>query len=167
MEKTEQRIRRLERARWFAPVPALIIYAATAGVFPDWLSIFLVLGFMFGFSAICSTEKKRMIREGITLDIRFVLTAVGQREAICEVKTIKIGMVVRVYLINAGNRTELCSRAIVKGISEGWYKRYVCATQIVDVARRSELKDAQLMLDNNLVDDMRKELEERRKRRKK
>ena len=58
MEKAEQRTKTLEAVRWLAPLPALVIYIATNGVFADWISIILVLGFLLGFSGICNAEKR-------------------------------------------------------------------------------------------------------------
>lgn len=164
MEKEKRKIKILESARWFSFVPGLIIYIATNGVFADWISIVLVLGFMFGFSAICNAEKKRIVWENIVSDMRAALDSVGQTEALFEVKKIKIGMVVRVYLIRAKHRSAICSKAIIESISDGWYRRYICATQIVDINKKEEMKDAQFMLDEDLVEDMRKKLEERRRK---
>ena len=167
MEKAEQRTKTLEAVRWLAPLPALVIYIATNGVFADWISIILVLGFFLFFSGICNAEKKRIVWENIVKDIRNALNEVGQKEAIFEVKTIKIGMVVRVYLVKAKQRSAACSKAIVKSVSEGWYRRYICATQIIDLHKKEDLKDAKLILDDDLLNDMKEKLEERRRNRKK
>ncbi len=163
MEKAEQRIKLLEGVRWLAPIPALVIFIAANGVFADWITILLAFGFMFGFSGICNSERKRVVWENIVKDIREALNTVGQKEAIFEVKTIKIGMVVRVYLIRARQKSAECSKVIVQSISEGWYKRYICATQIVDLNNKDDVRNAKLLLDEDLLNDMKKKMEERRR----
>jgi len=156
MEKSERKIRMLEAIRWLGPVPALIVYIAVNGVFPDWLTIILVIGFMFGFSAICNSERKRVLCDDIVRDIRGALRSAGHRDAVFEVKPMKIGIVIRVYLIRARQKSAVCSKAIVSSISRGWYKRYVCATQIVDLDSESDVREAQLVLNEDLLADIRK-----------
>lgn len=154
MERAERRIRALAAVRWLAPVPALIIYIAVNGIFPDWATMVLAVGFMFGFSHICNSERKRILCDDIIKDIRTALNEAGHREAVFEVKPMKIGIVVRVYLIRARQKSAECSRVIVHSISIGWYKPYVFATQIVDLDSASDVKEAQLVLNEDLIADI-------------
>ena len=88
--------------------------------------------------------------------IRGALKRAGNKDAVFEVKLMKIGIVIRVYLIRARQKSVICSKSIVSSISRGWYKRYICATQIVDLDNESDVKEAQLMLNEDLWADIRK-----------
>ncbi len=156
MERSERKIKILEAIRWMGILPSIIIYLAINGLFPNWLTVVITVGFVFGFLIICNSEKKRVLCDDIVKDIRGALKRAGHKDAVFEVKLMKIGIVIRVYLIRARQTSAICSKSIVSSISKGWYKRYVCATQIVDLDNESDVKEAQLMLNEDLWADIRK-----------
>lgn len=140
-------------------VPCAIMFAATQGVFSPWVTGLLSALAAVGFYTITDGARKHILCEHIVGDIRNALNSIGHGEVVFELKSLKIGIVVRVYLISAKQKTTKCTRAVVDSISNAWYRRYVCATQIVDLENEGEVKNAQLALDEELLADLRSRTE--------
>lgn len=164
MDKSERTIKTLDSIRWVGIVPALIIYAVCAGVFAPWLTVVLTVGFWAGFIVICSSEKKRILCADIVRDIRGALAKAGHKDAVFEIKPLKIGIVIRVYLIRARHKATLCSEAISSSIASGWYRRYVRAMQIVDLDSEADVGEAQMMFNEDLWMDIREKSGKGRKK---
>lgn len=155
MGKSERTIKTLNSVRWLGIMPALIIYAACAGVFAPWLTAVLTVGFWAGFAFICTSEKKRILCADIVKDITGALARAGHKDAVFEIKPLKIGIVIRVYLIRARHKSMLCSEAITSSITSGWYRHYVRAMQIVDLDSEADVSEAQMMFNEDLWADIR------------
>lgn len=156
--KQEKQVKTLSLLRWAAIVPGLIMYNVALNAFGyNWaltLSFLAVMGFCY----ICSKERRMILFESIVDDIKAELKRVGHDAAIYELKNLKSGIIVRVYLVGAGAKAYLCNRAIVDTLSRGWYSRQVAITQIVDLASETDLREAKEALDEDLIEEMRNRL---------
>lgn len=154
MEILEKKIKFLSWFRWMGFGPAIIIYLAAYGVFSRWICLILFAAFALGFYNICNSERKKILCDNIVGDIRKALNRVGQNHAVFELKSMKIGIVVRVYLIRARQKSPVCNKAVVESISNGWYRPYICATQIVDLDSENDIREAQDVLNEDLLKDI-------------
>ena len=154
MESNEKIVGILSRVRWLCPVPAVIMYMGTIDAFGSSWATALGLIFMLGFYYICNRERRLLLCESIVTDIREELKKVGHETAVYELRSLRIGIVVRVYLIKAGSRAHLCNRAVLSVLTRGWYRKFVSATQIVDLDSEVDIKEAKISLDEDLLDDL-------------
>lgn len=156
--KQARQVKNLGMLRWMAPIPATIMYLVTVDSFGyNWALTLAFLAFI-GFYYICNKERQLVLCESIVGDIKSELARLGHEKAIYELKNLKSGVIVRVYLIGAGAKAYLCNRAIVDTLSKGWYSGHISITQIVDLSNESDLREAKETLDEDLIDEMRERL---------
>ena len=96
----------------------------------------------------------RVICEEIVKDAAQALEMRGQNENIFEVKSMSFGIVVRVYLVKARQEGPACTKAVLDKLSQGWYKKFIWITQVVDIDGEKDIKEAQKALDKSLLDDI-------------
>lgn len=156
--KKEKQVKNLGLLKWMAPIPAVIMYMVAVDSFG--YNIALPLSFLAfaGFYYICSKERRLVLCESIVDDIKSELARLGHDKVVYELRNLKSGIIVRVYLIGAGAKAYLCNRAIVDTLSRGWYSRHISITQIVDLPSERDIKDAKETLDEDLLDEMRERL---------
>ena len=156
--KQQKQVKTLSLMRWAAIIPGLIMYSATLDKFGyNWaltLSFLAVMGFCY----ICSKERRMILCESIVADIKKELQNLGHEKAVYELKNLKSGIIVRVYLIGAGAKAYLCNRAVIETLSRGWYSGHISITQIVDLASEADIREAKETLDEDLLDEMRDRL---------
>lgn len=156
--KQAKQVKTLSMLRWAAVIPGLIMYNVALKAFGyNWaltLSFLAVMGFCY----ICSKERRMILFESIVDDIKKELKRIGHDAAVYELKNLKSGIIVRVYLIRAGAKAYLCNRAIVDTLSKGWYSKNVAITQIVDLDSERDIGEAKEALDEDLLDEMRDRL---------
>lgn len=162
MSGTERHVRTLERIRWLAFVPATVMYVGTVGAFGSIPAAVLSVIAMACFFLVCNSGKKRMLWDHIVSDICDGLEKVGHKEAVFELKSLSVGIVVRVYLIRARQKTAFCKKAIEERVLNGWYNDYVCVTQVVDLSNEGDIKVAQEELDAALVKELKENVLKRR-----
>lgn len=155
MEKAEKNSRNLDRLKWFWCVPAALMFAGTQLTFGKVGAFGLAITFGIAFYLICSRASQFIICEDIVKDMRDTLDRMGQRENMFEVKGFGMGLVVRVYMIQAGRRMSECNKAVLEKLDRGWYKSHIWVTQIVDIESEDDVHQAQLVLNKALLDESR------------
>lgn len=156
MEKIRKKADFLGRIKWLGLILGIFMYYATVDAFGDIVSTILGCIAATSFYIICENERKTMICRHVSQQLRGVLQKIGQRESVFEIKASSTGFVIRVYLIRAGERAPLCTKALLDSIANSWYRSRVWATQIVDVDEPEEIPDAQKMLNDELFEDLKK-----------
>lgn len=154
MEKVRKRADLLGRIKWLGLLLGLIMYYATADAFGDIISMILACVAATAFYVMCNNEKKSIMATHVTNHLDEVLKNFGQRGSVFEIKASNTGMVVRVYLIGAGERAAACSKLILDTIANSWYRSRVWITQIVDLERKEDLPEAQRALNEELFNSI-------------
>lgn len=154
MEKTRKRAELLGRIKWLGLLFGLVMYYATADVFGDVISMILACVAATTFYVMCNNERKSTIATHVTKHLQEVLKNFGQQDSVFEIKTPNTGMVVRVYLIGAGERAVACSKLILDTIANSWYRSRVWITQIVDLEKREDIPEAQRALNEELFNSI-------------
>lgn len=152
MNKAEKNSITLGRMKWFWCVPAALMYTVTQIPFGRPVAFALCLIFGAAFYLICSRASNYIICEDIINDMREALEKLGHSDSIFEIKSFNSGLVVRVYLIRARQKADMCNMAIIKGLEKGWYKKHLWMTQIVDLADAEEVTEARSKLNLALLD---------------
>ena len=101
MEKARRDSLKLGRLKWLCFVPATVMFLWTRAAFGTTVSIILAFAFGIAFGKICSRGKRTIICEEIIRDMKHGLSKAGFYDTVFEIKSLNIGLVVRVYLIKA------------------------------------------------------------------
>lgn len=118
----------------------------------------VILGFIagIGFFAICDYERRSILFDYIADSIKSEITKIGELECHIEIKMLRIGLIIRVYLVRAGDQTGKYSKAIVDAISKSWYRQNVWITQVVGIDNESDIKEAEADLNNDVIKEIEK-----------
>lgn len=156
MDRVRRKADFLGKIKWIGLLLGIFMYYATLEAFGDIVSTILGCIAATSFYLICENERKTVISRHVSEQLRGVLQKLGQRESVLEIKASSTGFVIRVYLIRAGERAPLCTKALLDSIASSWYRSRVWATQIVDVDEPEEILEAQKMLNDQLFEDIKK-----------
>ena len=156
MEKVKKKIDILEKARWLGVLFGVIMFGATEPLVGVWIATALSMAANLGFFFICEKEKNATICEHVAEDLKAAISAVGNQKCLVETKKLQLGLLTRVYLINAGAKAPVYSQLVIDRIHSSWYKKQVWITQCGDLSSEGEFKDAQEMLDDELYEDIQK-----------
>lgn len=146
MNRAEKNSKKINRLRWLCFVPASVMYIAAEAAFGTLMGITLGAVFGIAFFMVCHRGSMMIVCEDIVEDMKTTLDKIGQAETIFEVKCLSTGFVVRVYLIKAKNRAQICRRAIIEKLEQGWYKNKIWVTQVIAVENEEDIKKAQKAL---------------------
>ena len=154
MESVRKKADLLGRIKWLGLLLGLLMYYATAYAFGDIISTVLACIAATVFYVMCENERKSIVSRHVSDQLSQTLNRIGQTENVFEIKTANMGMIIRVYLIRAGERAPACTKAVLDAIAKSWYCSRVWVTQIVDLDRREEIPQAQQALNEELLDDL-------------
>lgn len=166
MENNKRTVKILSGIRWLCPIPGIIMYVGTINAFGHSWAIALAAFFTSAFYFFCSRERRLVLCQSIVEDIKKELDRIGHEAVIYELRALRLGIVVRVYLIKAGKKAQLCNQAILSIIRNGWYKKFVSATQVVDLDNEVDLNEAKASLDEDLLVEFKERLLRGRRNRK-
>ncbi|MBR5229614.1 MAG: hypothetical protein IKW01_02065 [Firmicutes bacterium] len=126
----------------------------------------MTLGTIAGvaFLYICENEKKRLIGDHVAKDLKEALCKGGYKDTVFEMKHMRPGMIIRIYVINSGKNTIYCNGIIVRQIQRSWYKDKIWITQLVGVRNEEEIGTARDTLDDELIEDIRRMRDEARRK---
>ncbi len=156
MERERKQAGILSRLKWMGILTGIVMYYATFTSFGSTFSTILACIAAVAFYTICENERRRVVSGCVSKHLSEVLAGVGQSETFFEIKTSNVGMLIRIYLIGAGDRTALCARAATNAISRSWYYSKVWMTQIADVKSEDEIPRLQKVLDEELIEGIKK-----------
>lgn len=164
MEQVKKNLDLLNKLKWLGPGFAIFMYFFTEPRLGDMWSI--ALGSLAGsaFILICENARKSIMCEHVALDLGNLLKSKGFGRHSCEIKSLKTGLIIRIYLIRAGEKAINCNHAVMERITDSWYKDMVWITQLVDLDAEDEIEEARENLDNELIEHLKKMREESRKK---
>ena len=163
MEKAERNSLKLGRIGWFWFLPSIVMFLVTQPPFGTVAALALSAVFGLAFNRICKKARNGIICEEIVRDMKEGLDKAGFKDTVFEIKNVNIGLVVRVYMIQARSRAEIYSKIIADRLESGWYKKHIWMTQVVDVERAEAIGDARRVLNEALIDDIKEKTEGRGK----
>lgn len=163
MEKVKKTTAILGRLKWLGLVFGTVMCVLTQPRFGDVLSVILGAAAGIGFIFICENEKKNIICDHVADHLHGALEKEGYGDCVFEIKLMKPGMIIRIYTINYGGNAMVCNDIIVRQISRSWYRDSVWITQVVDVKDEDEIENARMALDDELLEDLKKMKDERKK----
>ena len=155
MESIKKKTNLLGKVKWLGAGFAVIMYLAVVNTFGEVPAI--ILGAVAGvsFFLICEKEKRNILCEHVSETIHAALEKIGQSDCIFEIKTMRPGLIIRVYLIKANEKVHLCNKAIIDTISRSWFRQQVWITQVVNINSEEDIDDAQRSLNEELLNDVR------------
>lgn len=156
MEQTKKKIFLLNKMKWISMIMGIIMFAYTEDAFGMGWALALGIIAAISFYFICNTEARRAICQYVADDLKDAVAKAGHKKCIVEIKSLKAGLVTRVYLIGAGSRAPICSKAVISRIKASWYRSAIWVTQLIDLDDESEMETAQSVLDEELLSDIKK-----------
>lgn len=164
MEKMKKTIALLSRLKWLGLLLGALMCIITQPRFGDVWSVVLGTAAGVGFMFICENGKKNMICDHVADDLHKALEREGYHDVAFEIKILKPGMIIRIFTIGTSeDDTAICNGAIVRQISRSWYREKVWITQLMSVKDEEEIEDAREALDEELLEDLKKIKEERKR----
>ena len=128
-----------------------------------WASALCLLAGM-GFTFICENSARTIMCEHVAKDLGAALRERGFSRHSFEIKSLKTGLIIRIYMIRAEEKVAQCNSIIMERISQSWYKESVWITQLVDLDSEDDIRDARESLDDELVEQLKKMRDEARKK---
>lgn len=166
MEKVKKTIDILNKVKWlgllFGVFMCLFIEPRLGEIWAMGLGTVAGVAFIY----ICNHEKNSVFIEHVAMDLKGALQARGYEDAVVEIKYLRAGLLIRIYVIRAGENAIYCNGIIVQQIADSWYKEKVWVTQLVDINERDEISDARDTLDEELISDLKRMRDDARGRKK-
>ena len=154
MEKERKKAELMGRIKWLGLLLGLVMYYGTVGAFGDVIAMILACVAATAFYIMCDKEKRSITISCVSKHLRGVLEDFGHTDNVLEIRSANSGLIVRVYLIGAGERAVACTKLILDTIAASWYHSRVWVTQVVDLQQRGEIPAAMRALDEELFDKM-------------
>ena len=112
----------------------------------------------------CEDGKRGVLCEHIAEDLQEAMERVGEQDCIFEIKSMKLGLIIRVYFIKAGEMAPRYGKALIEAIARSWYRSRIWITQFVDVENEAELRDAEALLNEELLRNLKRQRDEQKKK---
>ena len=157
MNKLRKTLVFFARLKWLGLLLGAVMCIITLPSFGEVWSVVLGIVAGFGFMYLCENEKKNIICDHVADDLHDALEKEGFHDVAFEIKVIRRGMIIRIFTIGTSEEdTDICNGAIVRRISESWYREKVWVTQLVSVQNEDEIDEARKMLDEELFEDLKR-----------
>ncbi|MBQ4649143.1 MAG: hypothetical protein IJB73_00425 [Firmicutes bacterium] len=166
MEKVTKTIGILDKVKWlgllFGVFMCLFIEPRLGEIWAMGLGTVAGVAFIY----ICNNEKKTVLSEHVAMDLKEALQTGGYKDSVIEIKHLRAGMLIRIYVVRAGDNAVYCNGIVVQQIERSWYKEKVWITQLVDIDDADAVKTARDTLDEELISDLKKMRDDARGRKK-
>jgi len=164
LEKINKTIGILNKVKWLGLLLGVFMCVFVEPRLGDVWAVGLGTVAGVAFIYICDHEKRSILGEHVALDLKRALSARGYKDAVLEIKHLKAGLLIRIYVIKAGENAVYCNGIIVQQIESSWYKDKVWITQLVDIESHDEIKTARDTLDDELLEDLKRMRDEARRK---
>ena len=162
MEQVEKKMKLLSNIKWAGFALGLLMDFATAQAFGEMWATVLGTIAACAFFLLCESGKRGVLCEHIVEDLQEAMDRLGKLDCIFEIKSVKVGLIVRVYFIKAGEMAPRYGKAILDAIAHSWYRPKVWITQLVDLDSEDELKEAELALNEELLQNLQDQKKQRK-----
>lgn len=163
MEQVEKKMKLLSNIKWAGFALGIIMYFATANAFGEtWATVLGTIA-ACAFFILCESGKRGVLCEHIVDDLQSAIEQLGKLDCVFEIKSMKVGLIVRVYFIKAGEMAPRYGKAVIEAIARSWYRPKVWITQLVDVDSEDEIKEAEMALNEELLHSLQDKKEKEKK----
>ena len=156
MEKVMKNMKLINRLKWLGIVLGAVMCVIVQSSFGNFWAV--VSGTVSGLAYIyiCERGKRSVLSDHIADDIHQELSQKGFDDCIIEIKLFRLGVLIRIYTLNAGENILRYNAAILSKLKNSWYKEKIWVTQLIDVKDRTEIASARNKLDTELINDIKK-----------
>ena len=160
----EKKVNLLGFSKWMCLPLAFLMFFGTVKSFGTVLSTVMAVVFALSFYTIVENEQIRLIGETIAAEIKKAISETGNVDSMIEIQKLRSGIIARVYLINAKERVGLIHKAITRQLEKSKFKKYLWIMQLTDMPGRSFLNETQQMLNEQLIDELRQQRRDMKKK---
>ena len=160
MVNLDRTIKLIGGGKWVAFILGYIMYYITSRAFGSELAFLLGFAATGIFWTICRNEYIRLIGQSIATEIKEAIVLVGEIDNFVEIKRLRKGLIARVYLVNAKEKSTIFHKVIASKLDDCKYKKYLWVMQLTDMSSKDELIDTQNLLNSQLFDVLVKKKEE-------
>ncbi len=154
MEQIERQMAIFRYLRFGGALFGLLMYLGTRAAFGTVISVILGVLFAVGFFVLCEVQAQRAICQYVADDLKEVLLRAGHEKCIVEIRSLRVGMLTRIYLLGARQRVKGCGRTVTEHIRQSWYFQWIWGLQMIVLEDESEIAEAQELLDQRLMEDL-------------
>ncbi|MCQ2550800.1 MAG: hypothetical protein MJ146_01225 [Clostridia bacterium] len=156
VNELERQQKILSVVRFLAFPLGWIMYIATEKPFGETVAIILSVVAAVGFWLIVMRGRDRSFYDVLAENISKSVKEVGEIDHSVEMRPLAGGLVLRIYLVNPGDRIEIYNKAIYRTLSQLNITSRSWIVQIAAVPSQSHIEDARMTLDEELLKEMEK-----------
>lgn len=157
LEKSQKRLTYL---RFLGFPLGWIMYYLTVRSFGETIALILCVIATLAFWFIVTQGRDKEYYDRIAGEINEAINDVGKIEHLIEMKMLATGMVIRVYLINPGERIEIYTKAIYRALLNWNITSKSWAVQVATAPSKEQIDKVRTSLDEELIQDLRKKKNE-------
>jgi len=150
----ERQVKVIGAIRWLSIPLGAVMYLGTVNSFGQLTASVLCLLAAAVFFLLIKSEQGRIIGEFIADDIRDAIKEVDGIESFIEIKRLKSGILARVYLVNAKEKTMVVHKSIRRKLDRCSMKKYLWVMQLTDMPGRDDFEETQQRLNEQLLEEM-------------
>ena len=128
------------------------MYYVTRSSFGLYIAIALSVAAIVGFWYLMRQEELRLTARDIAYEIRDVIMTRYGFEHLIEIKRMKSNVIVRIYVIRAGEKLQELKTAVMRRLTEQGYRDRIIALQVADMNSKEELGAHQKRMNLQLVE---------------
>lgn len=166
MEKVKKTIGILNKVKWlglvFGAFMCLYIEPRLGVMWAMGLGTVAGIAFIY----VCDFERRAILSEYVAHDLKEALQIKGYENAVVEIRHLRTGMIIRIYVIDVGENAVLCNAIVVQRIESRWYRKNVWVTQLVGVGSKEDIAAAKETLDEELINDLKRMRDEEKRKKK-
>jgi len=161
-DRMEKAIRAMGFLKWLGFPLGYIMYFFTKDSFGEVIGMILCVIAAAAFWLLMVSERSRIIGQTIVSEIRLAISETANVESFIEIKTLRSGVIARVYLINARDKAAMIHRSIARRMDGCDLKKYLWIMQLTDIPGINALRETRKMLNEQLIEELlRKDRENR------
>lgn len=162
-DRMEKAIRAIGILKWLCFPLGYIMYFFTRDSFGEFIATVLCVIAAVSFWLLMISERSRLIGQTIVSEIRRAISETANVESFIEIKTMRSGIIARVYLINARDKAAMIHRSISRRLDDCALKKYLWIMQLTDIPGINAIRETRRMLNEQLIEEfLRKDRENRR-----
>ncbi len=150
----EKNCRMLKRLKYLSLPMGLLMFELTRDSFG--ISVSFTLGCIaaIAFRSIVVRELSRQVTTELVKTIEEAIRETADVKNIVEIQKINGGLIARIYLVNAAEKTALINNAIRNKIENCSLKNYLFAMQMTNLSTPGAIKEAREVLNRQLLEEL-------------
>lgn len=150
----EKNCRMLKRLSYLALPMGLLMFVLTKDSFG--ISVSMILGCIatIAFRSIVLRELSRIVTTELVKTIEDAIKETADVKNIVEIQKINGGLIARIYLVNAAEKTALIHNAIRRKIENCSLKKYLLAMQLTNLKAPGAIGEAREALNKQLIEEL-------------